>query len=115
MFIRSGEVTTQNRFSLLDDTSSTVKQEPSRRKKKEVPYSEEVFSNTEVWHDRGNTLHVTYEDFISKDSNFVNFKFNNDYMYTNKYNFCSGYFPDFIFLDKNSFNDMYNMNNFPRY
>ena len=112
LFSRSGEVTTENHFSLLEDTQDNMKQEPSEgRKKPEETYSG-VFSDNYMCHDRGNTLHDTYDNFVDYDK-FV--KFNNDYMYKNKYNFCSGYFPDFIFLDKNSFNDMYNMSNFPRY
>ena len=112
LFSRSGEVTTENHFSLLEDTQDNMKQEPSNGRKKPIEAYSGVFSDDYMCHDRGNTLHDTYDSFIDCD-NLI--KCNNDFMYKNKYNFCSGYFPDFIFLDENSFNDMYNINNFPRY
>ena len=112
LFTRGGEVTTKNAFELLEDTSEIVEQEPPRKKIEESS-SEGEYLDTCVWHDSENTLHATYEDFMFKRSNSLNF--NIDFMYNNKYNFCSGYFPDFITLDDNLLCDMSDKNIYPIY
>ena len=37
------------------------------------------------------------------------------YIYGNKYNLCSGYFPDYIPLDDNAFTKLYSDNDTPKY
>ena len=120
-FSKGGEVTTKNRFSVLEDTSCSEKKEsPTRSSKKEDTSHNEVLPDSFEWHDRGDILHATYDDYISDNfisCNSMSYKFikYNMFMYINKYNLCSGYFPDFITLNKNVFDDIYNDNNFPRY
>ena len=68
----------------------------------------------------GDILYATYDDYMSDNyisSNSMPYKSTNYrmYVYVNKYNMCSGYLPDFITLDKKSFNEMFNINNSPRY
>ena len=108
MYMNSGEVTTSNKFELLDleeDTSSSTDHEstsPSRKKREELSLksSEGELFDTGFLNNSENTLYSTYDDFMSTRSNLVDDNIN--YMYTNKYNFCSGYFPEFITLDNNN-------------
>ena len=78
MFTKGGEVTTENKFKFLEDTSNLVDQEPSRKKKEESSSkpSEGEYFNTCLWYDSENTLHATYEDFMKKRSNSLDFNVN---------------------------------------
>ena len=87
----SGEVTTFNKFDILnleEDTSESTVQE----------------ATCEFLNYGENTLYTTYDDFMRSRNNLVDNNIN--FMYTNKSNFCSGYFPEFITLDNN---DAYNL------
>ena len=90
-----GEVTTHNRYSPLVNCND---------KMKEVLHNIKKPPDSSPDQDKKNLQSVyfkNYEEFITK--NYDNFCFNkymiDDYnfvMYTNKNNFCSGYFPEYI-------------------
>ena len=102
-FSTGGEVTTKNSFSVLDDIFYPEKREsPIGSSKKEDTYYSEVV-------DRMNNYFVQGEE---NKYNVVKYLVS---MYSNKYNLCSGYFPDFIPLDNIMFEDLYSDNNIPRY
>ena len=116
IYMKSGEVTTKNKFELLEETSSST--EPSRKKREETPLkslksSEGTYDDNEVRNYSRNILYPSYDDFMSNrgdcDDNNIN------YMYTNKYNFCSGYFPEFITLDNDVAYNFSKMNNYSNY
>ena len=94
---KGGEVSTHNRFSPIADYFDM----------KEALHDDEKIPDLHPVQEKKITRRVyfkEYEDFAMKDDS-VNLCFknylNNDYnsfMYINKSNFCSGYFPDFILL-----------------
>ena len=95
---KGGEVTTQNSFSPLDDTPNNGRKEDSHHREKppDLTASQEVQDNNSVYFNE-------FSNFISDciynfDSNTYNIDDHKIFMYNNKYNFCSGYFPDFIFI-----------------
>ena len=120
-YFSSGKITTSNKFGLLDPDNIELKEatsrssgqkmsSPSRKKKEESSprSSEGVPLYRTGRYSSGNTLHSTYDNFIQSRLNhdcFVDFlNCNNDFMFSDRINFCSGYFPDFITLDsKNAY------------
>ena len=119
-FSRGGEVTTKNRFSLLEDTPCYGKKESLTRSeiKEDTPHKEVSPDWTDM-QEKKNLFYNKYDDFLSDnifqyDSTAYRIDNYNMYLYSNKYNLCSGYFPDFIFIPpvfENSFIDTRN----PRY
>ena len=64
-----------------------------------------------------NILHSSLDNFMNSRSMY-DFEYDKDlnFMYTNKYNFCSGYFPEFITLNDNlSYNLSENNSDFNYY
>ena len=72
------------------------------------------------WHEGRDITYASYDDYffnnyiLHKSATYKVIKYIMS-LYSNKYNLCSGYFPDFIPLDKNVFNDLYSDNDFPKY
>ena len=120
----SGEVTTSNRFDLLSQEdvhfSSTHQEDmpsPSKKNKLKLStkqasdFSSNFYFNMCETSDTRNSVYVNHVgNFITrnsvKDESFKDFMLNKNklsdnshHMYSNKYNFCSGYSPDFITLD----------------
>merc|ERR1712082_17240 len=117
-FQEDGEVTTHNRFSVLKDyqhydMEDDMKKEDSsnhKRKKDSLDYKKVK-----------NCILPSYEDFLCNNYYFCNpyfFDNNDEYVISvNDYeiNRSCGYFPEFITLDKNNFNKIYDKTNYPRY
>ena len=120
-FSNGGEVTTKNRFSVLEDTSCHEKKEsPTRSNKKEDTSHSEVLYDFYGWQEVRNITYASYDNYLLNNQilhNSVTYKLTkyNIFLYSNKYNLCSGYFPDFITLDDNVFKDLYSDKNIPKY
>ena len=102
-----GEVTTHDRFKQLYQEEETK----TSGKKKETPPGEpqeEYQSNTE-----NIIISESFDDFMKTESKYIGK--NKHYMYKNKYNFCSGYFPDFITLDVDIGYDISEGNDYSHY
>ena len=125
----SGEVTTCNKFELLDQedtlSSSTCKEGTlsSSKKNKNFKFNHIVVSDFSFnfnFNDSQtcDTQKSVNNDYVNSNSKFITQKSvlnnsynefmstkdkllnsNKHYMYSNKHNFCSGYLPDFITLD----------------
>ena len=114
--MKRGEITTENKFELLDENPRTTS--PSRKKREDEPWNSLKSSGGTydgARHSK-NILYPSYDSFMRSRGDF-----DNDYdkdincMYINKYNFCSGYFPEFITLDDNVAYDFSKINNDPNY
>ena len=132
----SGEVTTCNKFELLnqEDTylSSTSQENTySSRKKKEnfefssIPDSnfisifnlndsqdEPIYVDNDIMTQKS-VLNNSFDEFMVTKNKLLNS--NKHYMYSNKNNFCSGYFPDFITLDNDIGYSISEGNNYSHY
>ena len=92
-FIRGENIDTHNRYSLLRDGDEEVKEilHSSKRKPDSSPARKRKRLRTFYFEDFG--------DFCRKNSEVIlSHLFDNSksIVYSNKYNMCSGYFPDFI-------------------
>ena len=109
-FLGGENISTQNRYSLLRDANDDMK---------EVLHSSKRMPDSSPTRKRKKMRTVyfeNYEEFYKKNSDIILFDlFNNSkcIMYSNKYNMCSGYFPDFILspnLDREDYNGGYSNN-----
>ena len=120
----SGEVTTSNRFDVLSQEDlhfSTCKEElqgPSKKNKPKFSSKQASDFSSNFYFDmcetsdtrnsvynnhvgsfitRNSVKHNSFKDFMLDKNKLTDN--NSHHMYSNKYNFCSGYSPDFITLD----------------
>ena len=115
IYMNGGKVTTENKFDLLDEDPSTIN--PSRKKKEDEPWkslksSEGTYVGTRY---SKNILYPTYDSFMRSRGDFDYDDKEISFMYVNKYNFCSGYFPEFITLDDKVAYNFSKMNNDSNY
>ena len=103
---RGGEVTTKNRFLVLDNTHSEIQHEASP----DLPDLPDSPDSPRT-HDRGDILHDSYEDFMF--NNYISFDPVSHkslsyrmYVYVNKFNLCTGYLTDFITLKNDIFDKL---------
>ena len=87
----------------------------SEKKNNEIPLAD---THEDYEFDTGNTVlnesfNESFNDFMGTKSKYISN--NRHYMYTNKNNFCSGYFPDFITLDNDIGYSISEGNNYSHY
>ena len=75
--------------------------------------NDESLHNYDKFVTQKSVINESFEEFMGTKSELVNS--NKHFMYSNKNNFCSGYFPDFITLDSNAGYNFSKGNNYPHY
>ena len=91
---------------------------PSRKNRKDPTSksSEGIPDYRSKRYSSGYTLHSTYDNFFKSINDCDNYvKCNIDFMFTDRRNFCSGYFPDFITLDNINAYELSKGNDYSKY
>ena len=84
---------------VIPNSDMSISHDPSKLQQGEYP---EIISNNDMpffyaFRSANNEYNDSFHEFMENSNKHVNNK--KHYMYSNKGNFCSGYFPDFITLD----------------
>ena len=111
-----GEVTTSNRFELINQEETRLESRYQEEFKTSEEKTSDILPVDSHYYEfnAGNTvLNESFHDFMGTKSKYMSN--DNHYMYTNKNNFCSGYFPDFITLDNDICYNISEGNNYSHY
>ena len=114
---KCGEITTHNKFDLIDPDMTRFETNDhedfyiSSKKNSDIPYFD--LNIYDDFFTEGDVINESFKDFMRTKGKNSNSK--NHFMYDNKNNFCSGYFPDFITLNDDFGYNISEGNNYSHY
>ena len=96
-----GEIATFNKFDLIDPEETRLKStDPEDIYTSDKKTNDITFTDFHEYNDffaGDSVINESFHDFMGTRNKYMSS--NKHFMYSNKNNFCSGYFPDFITLD----------------